>query len=85
MGNTMFDAYTGEALDDYDLHELFDSMLDELYGTVEVVGLTFDVVTVFKELDPIAYRCSYIDWLSSELEDGGRFTEEAPVEEDEED
>ena len=75
----MFDAYTGEALDDYDLHELFDEYLDEIYGTVEVAGLTFDVVTALKELDPIAYHCSYVDWLSSELEDGGRFTGAKPL------
>ena len=80
----MFDAYTGEALDDYDLHELFDSMLDELYGTVEVAGLTFDVVTMIKELDPIAYLCSYVDWLDAQVQ-GGSFTEEAPEEEEEDD
>ena len=75
----MFDAYTGEALDDYDLHKLFDEDLDKIYGTVEVAWLTFDVVTALKELDPITYRCSYVDWISSELRDGGRFTEEPPV------
>ena len=78
----MFDAYTGEALDEYDLHELFNAHLDGIYESVEIAGGTFDASRILKEIDGIAYNEAYLDWRDSELEDGGRFTEEAPVEED---
>ena len=81
----MFDAYTGEELGEDELYELFDEHLDGIYESVEIVGVTFDASRILKEIDDIAYNEAYSDWLNSELEDGGRFTEEAPEEEEEDD
>lgn len=81
----MFDAYTGEELVEDDLYEMFDEHLDGIYGPVEIACVTFDASRILKDIDYIAYNEAYLDWLSSELEDGYRFTEEAPVEEDDDD
>lgn len=63
----------------YDREELYDQMLDEVYGCVNVAGLEYSTSDVQKEIDPTAYSCGvndYIDGLVSEgysykeLEDG---------------
>lgn len=54
--------------------DLFDDMLDEIYGEVNV-GVTFAASRVLSELDPIAYACGFNDWvggLDDEF-DGGRY------------
>jgi hypothetical protein len=45
-------------------YELYDEMLDECYPMVDVCGYTYDPSRALKELDPIAYRCGFNDWLS---------------------
>ena len=77
-----YDLFTGEGITDYELHERFDDMLDECYGTVTVAGMEYDTARALKELDPIAYRCSFHDWIDSEL--GESLSEDAPEEEDNE-
>ena len=50
----------------HEAEEAFDEMLDEIYEPVEVAGLTFNPSRVLYNLDPIAYRCSLLDFLDSE-------------------
>lgn len=41
-------------------------------GTVTVVGMEFYPSRIIEELDPVAYRCGYNDWVDSyqcDLED----------------
>lgn len=58
----------------------YDKVLDEVYGDAEVAGRTFSTGYVLSELDPIAYKCGWIDWCDSEdidtdeLEDDYTFT-----------
>ena len=33
-----YDLFTGEGITDYELHERYDDMLDECYGTATVAG-----------------------------------------------
>lgn len=75
-----YDLFTGEGITGYELHERFDDMLNECYGTVTVAGMEYDTARALKELDPIAYRCSFHDWIGSEL--GESLTEDAPEEEE---
>jgi hypothetical protein len=44
----------------------YDELLDECYPTVKVCGYDFSPSYALKELDPIAYRCGFGDWLDSE-------------------
>jgi hypothetical protein len=54
-----------EFIDESEAHILYDEMLDELYSPISVGGVEFDPSRVLKELDPIAYRCGFNDWLDS--------------------
>lgn len=40
-------------------------MLDEVYGDVEVCGMTFSAADALKKLDPIAYNVGYNDYIDS--------------------
>lgn len=47
-------------------YEAYDEMLDDAHEDVVVAGFTFSTSRALRELDPIAYRCGFIDWLDSE-------------------
>jgi predicted ribosome quality control (RQC) complex YloA/Tae2 family protein len=49
-------------VDDYE--DQYCECLDE-EGPVKVAGLTFDVSTIIRELDPTAYRCGLNDYVDS--------------------
>ena len=64
--------------DDYELHEKYDEMLDEVYGDAKVAGMNMQTSRVLKEMDPIAYRTGFNDWTDSldeliEGEDGNYY------------
>ena len=44
-------------------------VLDELYGTVQVCGLTYSSGYALEELDPTAFRCGKAEYESSLDED----------------
>ena len=44
----------------------YNDMLDECYPTVMVGTLEWDPSHVLAELDPIAYKCGWIDWCDAE-------------------
>lgn len=62
-----WDEEFGPYADEEEAFEAFDSMLDECYPEVEVCGYSFQASRALKELDPIAYRCEFVNWLDSEL------------------
>ena len=43
----------------------YDEMLDEIYGDVEICGMTCSSSRALKLLDPVAYRCGKIDYESN--------------------
>jgi predicted nuclease with TOPRIM domain len=45
--------------------ELYDEMLDDCYGEVQIAGLTFSTSYALKELDPTAYDCGKNDYADS--------------------
>lgn len=49
-----------------DLYSLYDDFLDECYGDTVVAGASYSTSYALKELDPIAYRCGFVDWLDAE-------------------
>lgn len=51
----------------------FNDFLDEVYGTFDVAGVTFNASRILKELDPIAYQCAvhdYEDMLAEDCHEG---------------
>ena len=54
---------------DSDLVDAYDDFLDEVYGTIEIAGMTYDTSRVLSECDPIAYRCGFSDYLDMVDED----------------
>lgn len=68
-----FSKYLNEnlrSLGDYELEKSYDEFLDEVYPDCGVAGLSYSTSNVFKEIDPIAYRVYFSNWLDSEIEDG---------------
>jgi hypothetical protein len=46
--------------------EEYREWLDEVIGEVQVGNLTFDASRIIEELDPIAFRCGFSDYTSSD-------------------
>ena len=40
-------------------------MLDEVYGMVKVAGYEYETSRTLQEIDPIAYRVGFNDWLDT--------------------
>lgn len=53
-------------ISEYDALNMFDESLDECWPMVKVCDMEFTPSRALKELDPIAYRCGFNDWLDSE-------------------
>lgn len=51
---------------DDEAHILYDEMLDEIYDSVKIGTSEFSPSLVLKNLDPIAYRSGFNDWLDAE-------------------
>jgi hypothetical protein len=63
-------------LSDRELESMFDDFLDETCGEVEIAGLTYSTSRALKEVDPIAYRCGFNDWLDAAITDGVIFEQD---------
>lgn len=48
------------------LLEAYREFLNEVEPEVTVAGCTFDPASILEELDPIAFRCGYLDYADSE-------------------
>jgi hypothetical protein len=46
--------------------ESYNQMLDGCFGEVQVAGSSYYTSRLLKEVDPIAYRCGFADFLDSE-------------------
>jgi len=57
-------------LTDKELEALYDEMLDDCYGTIDVCGYSYSPSEVLKAVDPVAYNIEVNDYISSLLEDG---------------
>lgn len=44
----------------------YNDMLDEVYAWSDVAGINFAPSDILRELDPIAYKCGWIDWCDAE-------------------
>lgn len=53
-----------------ELKERFDEFLDDVYGVISIAGLSYCTSDLLKSTDPIAYRCTFNDWLDAEIGEG---------------
>jgi len=60
-------------LSDRELHERYDDFLDEVYPECKIGGYDYQTSRALKEVDPVAYRCGFNDWLDAECQDGRLF------------
>lgn len=59
-----------QEITDQELHEMFNEHLDDAYGPISIAGLEYATSDALKSMDPIAYRCSFNDWLDWEISGG---------------
>ena len=52
-----------------ELYELYDEMLDDIFGTVKVADYIYMTSKALKLLDPTAYHCGFNDWFDAEVTD----------------
>ena len=55
-----------EELENNENEDEYNDMLD-VYGDVEIAGMTYVTSHVLEEIDPIAYRCGHTDFNDSLL------------------
>ena len=48
---------------------MFEEMLDDCEGPVELCGMTYSASHVLREVDPTAYRCGFNDYVDSLTDD----------------
>lgn len=48
-----------------DVTDLYDDLLDESYGPVSIAGFDYDTSSALSEIDPIAYRCGFLDYTDA--------------------
>lgn len=58
---------------DYQLDQMFRDFLDDVYETAEICGHYYSPSRALAEVDPVAYRVGFSDWLDSQLSDGQLF------------
>jgi|DEB0MinimDraft_10_1074344.scaffolds.fasta_scaffold288047_1 hypothetical protein len=61
-----------ETISEYELERMYDEMLDEVYGVVEIADMNFDTSRALKDCDPIAYRIGMVEYADSLVSEGYR-------------
>lgn len=61
---------SGELFNQGELEYAFENDLNECYDTVSVCGYEFGAGRALRELDPIAFRCDFNDWIDGRISDG---------------
>lgn len=46
-------------------YEMYDEMLDDVYGEIEICGYKYSASNALKSTDPIAYRVGFSDWTAA--------------------
>lgn len=53
-----------ETITEYEAYQRYDDMLNECYPEVDICGYTYTPSHALKEVDPIAYRVGFNDFVS---------------------
>lgn len=54
---------------EHELESMYSDFLDECYGTIKICGLKYSASHALKEVDPVAFRYGFVDWLDAEVSD----------------
>lgn len=60
----------GELYSESELEDAYEDWLTDCYGSISVCGYEYDAGSVFRELDPTAFRCGFLDWIDVRVCDG---------------
>lgn len=70
LRDTWSPAHPGQLLTEEESQERFSEQLRDLYPTFEIVGLKYEPDQILRIVDPVAYRCTWLDWLdAAEIEE----------------
>ena len=64
------DVNTGEDFTDSEMEDRFQEDLDEVYGEVDIAGYSMSTGRILREIDYIAFRESFNNWIDSEIQEG---------------
>lgn len=60
----------GELFTESELEDSFADGLDDCWGPVSVCGYEYEAGRTLREIDPVAFRCGFLDWLDAQQSDG---------------
>lgn len=60
----------GELFSEDEMHDAYENVLTDAYGTVLVAGFGFDAGAVVREMDSIGFHCGMLDWVDGRIQDG---------------
>jgi hypothetical protein len=56
-----------QPVSDNALHASYDDMLDDVHGDVTIGEYSYPTSMALKQVDHVAYRCGFVDWLDAEI------------------
>ena len=60
------ESYIVETLCDMSDDDMYDEMLNSIYGQVTICGNKYDTSEALKHVDPVAYRCGRADYFGND-------------------
>ena len=60
----------GELFAESELEDAFSECLDDCWEPASVCGYEYAAGRALRELDPVAFRCGFLDWLDARQSDG---------------
>lgn len=60
----------GELFTESELEDSFADGLDDCWGPVSVCGYEYEAGRTLREIDSVAFRCGFLDWLDAQQGDG---------------
>ena len=60
----------GELFTESELEDRFAEELDDYWEPVSVCGYEYAAGRALREIDPVAFRCGFLDWLDAQQGDG---------------
>ena len=64
-----------QVLTESEAMESFDELLNDCHAEYTMGYLSFSPADILKTMDPVAYRCDFVDYVNSMAEDGVFYVE----------
>jgi chromosome segregation ATPase len=52
------------SLENKEAKEKYDDWIDEMYGTIQIAGITWFASGILEEMDPVAYIAEFNEWIN---------------------